>query len=130
MLLLPPPQPGDRRIRVTIARRNGSERRRAGALISRIEKNIKVVAASHPLPEGRIEGRRVAAVPLVVVTVTVELVVVAVPVALIEEGLNTHAAPAGSPEQAREIVPLNPVDEETATEVDPDPPGAVIPIPA
>ena len=130
MLLPPPPQPGDRKIRVISARRNGSERRRAGALISRIEKNIKLFAASHPVPKGRIEGRSIALVPLLVVTVIVEVVVDAIPVVLIEEGLNTQAAPAGSPEQARVIVPVKPVDEETATEVDPDPPGAVIPIPA
>lgn len=67
-----------------------------------------------------------AATPLEVVTVIVEAVFVAVPVALIEEGLNWQAAPAGSPEQARVMVPLNPVDEETTTEVEPEEPGAEI----
>jgi hypothetical protein len=51
---------------------------------------------------------------------------VSVPVAFIEEGLNTHVAPAGSPEQARVIVPVNPVEDDTFTDVDPDAPGALI----
>jgi len=67
-----------------------------------------------------------AAAAAVIVTVIVELVVLSVPVALIDEGLNTQVAPAGSPEQARLIVPLNPVDEDTLTAVEPDDPRAVI----
>jgi hypothetical protein len=56
----------------------------------------------------------------------VEEVVVAVPVPLIDEGVNWHAAPAGRPEQARVIVPVNPLEAETATEVDPEDPGVAI----
>jgi hypothetical protein len=60
----------------------------------------------------------------VVVTVIAEEVVVSVPVAAIEDWLNRQAAPLGNPEQARVMVPVNPVEEETETEVEPDPPGA------
>jgi len=67
-----------------------------------------------------------SAAAAVVVTVIVDGVVVSVPVAFIEEGLNTHVAPAGSPEQARVIVPVNPVEDDTFTDVDPDAPGALI----
>ena len=67
-----------------------------------------------------------AAVPLEVVTVIAEEVVVGVPVALIEAGLNWQAAPAGSPEQARVMVPLKPVDQESARDVEPEEPGAEI----
>ena len=56
----------------------------------------------------------------------VEEVVVGVPAALIEAGLNRQAAPTGSPEQARVMVPLKPVEEETETEVEPEEPGAEI----
>jgi hypothetical protein len=35
-----------------------------------------------------------------------------------------HAAPAGSPKQERVMVPLNPVDDETDTELEPEDPGA------
>jgi hypothetical protein len=45
-----------------------------------------------------------------VVTVIVELVFVILPVAAIEDGLNTHAAPPGSPVQASAMVPVKPVE--------------------
>jgi DNA/RNA endonuclease YhcR with UshA esterase domain len=59
-----------------------------------------------------------------VLTVIVEVVVFNVPGAVIEAGLNVQAAPAGSAEQAREMVPLNPVEDETITELAPVEPGA------
>lgn len=79
---------------------------------------------SQPPKDGGVERCSIAAVPLEVVTVTAEEVVVAVPVALIEAGLNWQAAPAGSPEQASVMVPLKPVEEETEIEVEPEEPGA------
>ena len=59
-----------------------------------------------------------------VVTVIPEEVVVSVPVAAIEDWLNRQVAPVGNPEHARVMVPVNPVEEETETEVEPDEPGA------
>jgi hypothetical protein len=55
-----------------------------------------------------------------------EAVVAGVPIALIDAGVNVHAAPAGSPVQARAMVPVKPVDEEIVTDVDPVDPGAEI----
>jgi hypothetical protein len=45
---------------------------------------------------------------------------------LIDEGVNTQAAPAGSAEQAKVIVPVNPVEYETERVLDPVDPGALI----
>jgi hypothetical protein len=125
-LLPPPPQPGITRISIKSESKSKDVRLLPGTPISTIEKNIKLLNASQAVANGRIEGRSIALVPLLVVTVTVEAVVDAIPVVLIEGELNKQAAPAGSPEQARVIVPLNPVEEETATDVEPDNPGAEI----
>lgn len=62
----------------------------------------------------------------VVVTLIAEEVVVALPVAFIEEGVNKQAAPEGRPEQERAMLPLNPVEKVTVTDVDPEDPGAEI----
>ena len=69
---------------------------------------------------------RAVAVDALVVTVIDTLVVVAVPFAVIDVGANMQAASDGSPEQARLMLPLNPLELETLTEVDPVPPGAEI----
>jgi|HubBroStandDraft_4_1064222.scaffolds.fasta_scaffold593657_2 hypothetical protein len=61
-----------------------------------------------------------------VVTVIVAGVVVGEPAAVTDDGLNWQAAPLGSPEQERVMVPLNPVEEETLNEAWPEPPGAEI----
>jgi hypothetical protein len=37
-----------------------------------------------------------------------------------------HAAPTGSPEQESVMVPLNPVDDSTETELEPEDPGVEI----
>ena len=68
------------------------------------------------------------AVAAVVVTVMVEEMVIGVPEATIDEGVNEQAAAAGSRVQERAIVPVNPVEEEIVTEVKPDRPGAEIAI--
>lgn len=60
------------------------------------------------------------------VTVTVEEVVVSLPLGVIDAGLNVHAAPTGSPEHARAIAVVNPVEAEMETVAEPVAPGAVI----
>ena len=60
------------------------------------------------------------------VTVIDTLVVFAVPFAVIEVGANIQAASEGSPEQAKLMLPLNPLELETLREVLPGPPGAAI----
>jgi hypothetical protein len=54
-----------------------------------------------------------------VVTVIETLVVFAVPFAVIEVGENRQAASDGRPEHARLIVPLNPLEFATLSEVTP-----------
>jgi hypothetical protein len=66
------------------------------------------------------------ALAAVVVTVIVELVVVSVPVLLTVGTLKLQLASEGSPEQASVIVPVNPPEETTDTEVEPEDPGAEI----
>ena len=61
-----------------------------------------------------------------VVTVMETVVVLAVPAAEILAGAKVHVASDGRPEQARLMLPLNPLELETLTEVDPVPPGAEI----
>ena len=65
-----------------------------------------------------------------VVTVIVPGTLMGVPVAMTEEGLNVQAAPVGSPEQEKVMVPLKPVEAAVENVVEPEPPGADIPIPA
>lgn len=60
----------------------------------------------------------------VVDTVIVGDVVVGAPVAIIDDWLNRQVAPEGNPEHERVMVPLNPVEVFTDTDVDPDCPGA------
>lgn len=69
-------------------------------------------------------GSEEAVAAAVVVTVMVEVFVAYLLVAWKDAGLNAHAAPAGRPEHARLIVPLNPVDQETETDALPELPGA------
>ena len=69
---------------------------------------------------------RAVAVAALVVTVIDTLVVLAVPFAMIDVGANMQAASDGSPEQAKLMLPLNPLELETLTELDPAPPGAEI----
>ncbi len=121
-LLLPPPQPGAITINANSSKSNSGERRR-GTPISRAEKSIKPPAASQ-CPKCRCPGDCSIAVAAVVVTMIPEVTVVSVPLAVIVGVLNTHAASEGSPEQERVMALLNPVDQVTATELDPDAPGA------
>ena len=60
----------------------------------------------------------------VVVTVMAEVLVAYLLVAWKDAGLKAQADPTGSPEQARLIVPLNPVDQKTETDEVPELPGA------
>jgi hypothetical protein len=71
-------------------------------------------------------SERAVAVGTLVVTVIDALVVFAVPFAAILAGAKVHVASEGRPEQARLMLPLNPLELETLTEVDPVPPGAEI----
>ena|ERR1700722_1512122 len=91
-----------------------------------IEKIAKPLRASQRGRGERVGGCSMATVVPVVVTVIVEVVVAGVPVAVMDAGANWHAAPVGSPEQASVIEPLNPVDDATASEIEPDEPGAEI----
>jgi hypothetical protein len=60
----------------------------------------------------------------VVFTVIETVVVVAVPFADTDGGLNVHFDSDGNPEHARLIMPLKPVEFKTLTDVDPRLPGA------
>jgi hypothetical protein len=91
-----------------------------------MEKIAMLLRVSQGSRRGRRGERSKAVAVAVVVTVMVEEVVARVPVALIDDGLIWQAAPAGRPEQERAMVPLNPVEEDTETEVEPDDPGAEI----
>jgi hypothetical protein len=66
------------------------------------------------------------AVGALVVTVIDTLVVFAVPFAVIDVGANMQAASEGSPEQAKLMLPLNPLELETLRELVPGLPGAAI----
>ena len=120
----PPPQPG---AKMTSAARSGNNRRERRRVrpSSTKEKNVKLARAIQ-----RAEGRRSeecdAAVAAVVVIVTMPGVVAGVPAAAIVAGLNRHAVPAGSFEQEKEMVPLNPVEEERENGAVPEEPGAEI----
>lgn len=94
--------------------------------ITIIENIARPLTASQRGKGKRVGGSSVAAVVPVVVTVIVEIVVAAVPVAATDAGVNRHAAPTGSPKQASAMVPVNPVDDATASEIEPDEPGAEI----
>lgn len=105
--------------------RNRIERGRPLLPITTTEKHMK-----HAMANQRVKGRRPGecsmAAAAVVVTVIVGEVVVGVPVAVIDEGVNRQLAAVGSPEHVRVMVPLNPVEVDTETEVEPDDPGAEI----
>jgi len=126
----PPPQPGAKMINANIADANIAKRyldlrRRPEVPINPTERNMKLARAVHLARWARRGGSSMAEDPgAVVVTVIAEGVVLSVPGAVIEDWLNRQPAPMGNPEQAREMVPVNPVEEETATEVEPDAPGA------
>ena len=90
------------------------------------EKSRKVPRASQPKCGACGGCRWAAAAAAVVVTVIVDVLDWGVPAAVTEAGANVQAAPVGSPEQASLMVPLNPVDDETETELCPDAPGADI----
>ena len=62
-------------------------------------------------------------VAAVVVTVTTAVVVETVPVVFTEAGENAQVASDGKPAQAKVIVPLNPVELDMFSEVEPAPPG-------
>jgi hypothetical protein len=94
--------------------------------ITMIENIASPLTASQRGKGKRVGGSSVAAVVPVVVTVIVEIVVAAVPAAVMDAGVNWQAAPTGSPKQASVMVPVNPVDEATASEIEPDEPGAEI----
>jgi hypothetical protein len=88
---------------------------------------------SSPIPIIHSPGRQFGcccecanAVGALVVTVMDALVVLAVPLGLIVVGANTQVASDGRPEQARLMVPLNPLELVTLMDVDPEPPGAEI----
>jgi hypothetical protein len=82
------------------------------------------------MPASQWPGKYALCCELVVATAVVTaidaLVVVAVPLAAIVAGANRQAASEGRPEQARLIVPLNPVEFETLIDVVPVPPAAEI----
>jgi len=100
------------------------ERRRPGMPTATNEKSRKVPRASQPKCGACGGCRWAAAAAAVVVTVIVDVLDWGVPAAVTEAGANVQAAPVGSPEQASLMVPLNPVDDETETELCPDAPGA------
>jgi hypothetical protein len=108
----PPPHAGARIINVSKAIVYNGKRRLSDTPASTTENRINPPNASQRSDPGRLGNCNPAAVAAVVLTVSVEEtgVEVNLPVALIEAGLNEHAAPAGSPEHAREIVPLKPVE--------------------
>jgi hypothetical protein len=126
VLELPPPQAGDRRSNVISTRRIGKNLRRSRALIITIEKNVRAYR-TNPRVNGLCNGGSSSAAEVPVVLTLMPTVVAArTPAALTDEGVNTHAAPTGRPEQASVIVPLNPVDDDTIAVVAPDAPGAEI----
>jgi len=90
-----------------------------------MERNAKLPPASRRANKEP-RGARSAAVAAVVLTVMVEEFVAMVPEAVIVDGLKVHDASLGSPEQEREMVPVNPVEFDTETELDPGDPGAEI----
>lgn len=125
MLLPPPPQAGTNAITAR-SRSNPVDRRRAGDPNRTTEKNAKKTIASQREYEARPGEASFAVVAAaVVVTVIVDAVVAGVPAAATVEGLNVQAAPTGRPEHTSEMVPLNPVELATASEVVPADPGAV-----
>jgi len=112
-------------IRANIANRNRDLYRLPDAPIRTTEKNMKLARASQLARCGRLGSWSAAAAPAaVVVTLMAEEVVESVPGAVIVVWLNRQRAPVGSPEQERAMVPVNPEEEETLTEVEADCPGA------
>ena len=81
------------------------------------------MAIIHLLPWVR---RNCALTGAVVLTLTDTLLVAAVPLAATEAGLKLHFDSEGSPEQAKLIVPLKPLEFRTLIDVLPVPPGAEI----
>jgi hypothetical protein len=79
------------------------------------------MAIIHWLAELR---RSCALTGAVVFTVTVTFVVPAVPFAAMDAGLKAHFDSEGSPEQAKLIEPLKPLEFITLIDVLPTPPGA------
>src|SRR5271169_2607123 len=83
---------------------------------------------SSPMPKIHSAGQyarcceRNIVVAALVVIVIEGLFILAVPFAVIVAGVNVHAASEGRPEQARLIVPVNPVELETVTDVVPESP--------
>jgi hypothetical protein len=84
------------------------------------------LAVASQRAEGRGRRERNPAVAAVVFMVRVAGVVAGVPLAVMVVGLNEHDAPAGSFEHEKEMLPLNPVEEERENEAVPDEPGAEI----
>lgn len=92
--------------------------------MSRIEKKAKLPIASQRGNECRSGACSAAVVAAVVFMVIVPGVVLAVPFAATDDGLNEQEAPDGRLEQAKEIVPLNPAELTTEKGTVPPSPGA------
>lgn len=110
-----------------IAKRYLDLRRRPEVPINPTERNMKLARASRFVRCKRRGKFGMAAVlAAVVVTAIVGDAVVGAPVAVIDDWLNRQVAPEGNPEQERVMVPVNPVEVLTDTDVEPDCPGAAI----
>jgi hypothetical protein len=121
----PPPHPGPRTIKLSSVRTYSAKRLRPVPLIQTNEKSENPARPSQRSNAKRPGDFSAAAGAAVVATEMVEEVVVRIPLALIDAGLNEHVAPAGRPEHDSEMVPLNPVEEATDIVVVPVAPGAV-----
>jgi hypothetical protein len=119
-LVLPPPQAGINVSKVNSII-NASPRCRRFVPARKIAGKTNPMAIIHLLPEVR---RNCALTGAVVLTVTETLVVAAVPFAAMDAGLKAHFDSEGSPEQAKLIVPLKPLEFMTLIDVLPTPPGA------
>lgn len=124
-LLPPPPQAG--KIRIVVASTISADHRTEFRLPP-----ANVREKTRPKPATHNAGNRVRcckwedAVAAVVAIVIVAGLVVAVPLAEMDEGVIAQVASAGSPAHARAIVPLKPLELVTFTELVPDPPGVAI----
>ena len=126
LLLPPPPQEGTTNVTAKMSSKSNPRTR------CRFPPTRTVEKRSSPTPNVHSAGKYdrccepnivVAAFVVIVIEAAV---VLAVPFAVIVAGVIVHAASEGRPEQARLIVPVNPVELETVTDVVPEPPGAEI----
>lgn len=124
LLLPPPPQLGATTSNSRVSSKNNPR------TLCRFPPTRTVEARSSPIPAVHWPGKYgrccELAVGAVVVIAIATLVVFAVPVVVIVAGPNTQAAFEGRPEQAKLIVPLNPVEFEMLIEVLPVSPGVEI----